>query len=479
MISSISTSWFSSRGANTPTLQPELVNTFSSFQITPFLIPADILPFIVGTASAWSSPIIPKLQNPNLDEIPLGRQITTNEASWIGSLLSMGGIVSPLIWGYLVQKVGRKPAGIAVVVPFLVAYLVSAFAQNIALFYFARVLMGIGIGGMFCVVPVYIVEIAEDKNRGLLCALPGCFLVGGMLFTYVVGPYVSIMIFNLVLSGICACFIPIFWYLAPETPYWLVRKNQDKTALKSLYYLRRRPLKQLEDELERIKTYLKSMTEGTFLEIFKTRASIKAFIFTVGLTTFQQFSGINVIFSFMQTIFDSTGSYIRPEICSIIVAGVQFVFSVICPLFSDKLGRRTLLLISITGAALAEIVLGTYFFLQDNDKDVSGLGWLPVVSLVIFMMFYNSGMGALPWAIMPEILPANVISRASLLITCIYWLVGWILTQYFADLTDAVGSAGSFWLFAGFCVLYDLFVYFFIFETKGKSLQEINEILSR
>ncbi|EFA10055.1 facilitated trehalose transporter Tret1 [Tribolium castaneum] len=438
----------------------------------------NILAFIVGTASSWSSPVLPKLQQ-HLDETPLGRLISPDEASWIGSLLSMGGIVAPLLWGSLVWRVGRKTVAVTVAVPFLVAFLVAAFAQTIALFYLARVLMGVGIGGMFCVAIIYVVEIAEDANRGLLTASVGFFIVVGLLFPYCVGPFVSIMTFNLILASITLFYIVLFWYIAPETPYWLVSVNQDREALKSLYYLRRRPLKQLEEELNQIKAYLQTMTHGSFLGIFKTRASTKALIFSIALTTFQQFSGINVIFSYMQSIFDSTGSDIPAEISSIIVAAVQMIFSTISPLLSDKAGRRTLLLISITGAALSEIVLGAYFYMQNSGQDVSDIGWLPVVTLVVFMMFYNCGMGSLPWALMSELLPSNVISKATLLITCIYWFVGWVLTQYFAALNEAVGSAGSFWLFSGFCILFDLFVYFFIFETKGKSLQEINEILSR
>ncbi|KAJ3642652.1 hypothetical protein Zmor_025415 [Zophobas morio] len=343
-----------------------------------FIVLFDLLSFIVGTASAWSSPVIPKLQT--LCDNPLGRQISQDEASWIGSLLSMGGIVSPLIWAYLVQKVGRKISGIVVVIPFLVAYLTSAFAETIELYYFGRVLVGIEIGGMFSVLPIYVMEVAEDVSRGLLAASTGCFLVAGRLFSYSIGPFVSIMAFNLIFTGVCLVYIPAFWFFSPETPYYLVKENQDQRALKSLRYLRRRPLADLEKELIQIKKYLASITEGTFLVIFQTKASIKAFIYSGALTTFEQFSGINVIFSYMQNIFDLTGSDIAPEICSIIVASVQLVSSFMSPLLSDKAGRRTLLLVSITGATICEVVLGVYFYLQDNDHDMSGIGWLPVVS---------------------------------------------------------------------------------------------------
>ncbi|RZC32924.1 Sugar tr and/or MFS 1 domain containing protein, partial [Asbolus verrucosus] len=401
----------------------------------------DILSFIVGTASTWSSPVIPKLQNDNVSEIPLGRQITENEASWIGSLSAMGSIFSPLIFGFVIQKVGRRTSGILAAVPFVIAYLTSAFAQVVELFYVARILMGIGVGGMFCTLPIYIVEVAEDVNRGLLSASTGTSMVAGMLFSYCVGPFVSIMVFNLILAVICVLYIPTFWLIAPETPYYLVKINKDEKALESLRYLRRKPDEDLQKELLQIKSYLNQMTQGSFSDLFKTKGTSKAFIYSITVTTFQQFSGINVIFSYTQTIFDATGSDLPSEINSIIVASVQFICSFIGPLLSDRLGRRILLLISITGGCLAEIVFGVYSFLEKRGDDMSSINWLPVVTLVIFIMFYNFGMGSLPWALMSELLPSNIISKASLVVTVIYWVVGFFLTQYFASLLNAIDMA--------------------------------------
>lgn len=444
-----------------------------------YIISADVIAFITGTSIAWSSPVLAILRGDDLDKIPLGRKITTDEESWIGSLSAMGGIIGPFIFGYLVQTVGRKITISLIALPFLSAYLIAAFAEIVPLFYLARILMGMGVGGMFGILPIFVVETVEDVNRGLLQASTTSFIMLGLLFSYCIGPYTSIMIFNLILFAICVVFIPLFWYVAPETPYYLVSVNKETEAMNSLRYLRHRPDDEVQKELEEIKSHLKQLKPGTFMDIFRTRGTMKAFFYSVALTAFQQFSGVTVILYFAQNIFDATGSDIPPEVCSIIVGSVQFFVSILSPPFLDKVGRKSLLLIAITGAIVAEIVLGVYFYLQKNGDDVSSIGWLPVLSLVTFIAFYNFGMGSIPWAIMGEILPLNIISKASVIATSFYWFIGFFLTYYFASLSQAIGMGGSFWFFAGFCIVFDLFVYFFMFETKGKSLKEIQEILNK
>ncbi|CAH1375887.1 facilitated trehalose transporter Tret1-like [Tenebrio molitor] len=439
---------------------------------------ANILPFIVGVVSAWSSSVIPHLENDDLDQIPIGRKINQTEASWIGSLTAMGAIFSSLIFGYFTQKIGRKAMGIIVILPFFIAFLITAFANIIELFYIGRILMGFGTGGMFFASPIYLVEIAEDSNRGLLTASTSMFLMVGMIFSYSIGPFASIMIFNLILATVCFLYCPIFWYKAPESPYYLASINEDEKALKSLQFLRRRASKDLEEELKKIKYNLTSKNQSAFLDIFKSKGATKAFFYCIILTVFQQFAGINVFYSYMQPIFDATESSVSPKISPIIVSSVQLGSSVLALLLSDKIGRKFLLLLSATGAALCEIALGLYFYLYNTGYDVSVINWMPIVSLMIFMLFYKVGVGSLAWPMTYELLPSNVVSTAILPITSLYWLTGFLMTFYFASLSNVIGMAGSFWLFGGFCSVFGLFVYFFIFEIKGKSLSEIQAILN-
>ncbi|EFA10057.1 facilitated trehalose transporter Tret1 [Tribolium castaneum] len=440
---------------------------------------ANIAAFMTGCSSAWSSPIIPKLLTDDWDQNPLGRVITKIEISWVGSLSSFGAVFGAVLVGLVTQKIGRKFTNILVMTLFLVAFLTAAFTPLIEILYIARILMGSACGGLFYACHVYNTEIAEDANRGILMSSSGLLLVLGIVFTYSVGPFVSIMLYNLILVGICVVYFPIFCYFAPESPYHLIQKRQEAEAFKSLYYLRRLPDNKIDELIAQIKSQLESKEEGSFLDIFKTRGSIKAFFCASSLVIFTQLSGINVFYSYMQVIFNATQSSVPPEICPIIISIVQLLSSSVSTLLCDRLGRRTLLLISASGSAFFEVVLGLYFYLQNGGQDVSALGWLPITSLVGFMLFYKFGIGTFAWPMSSELLPPKVLAKATLLLTTIFWCLGCLLTLFFNPLSDAVGMAGSFWLFAGCCSVFAVITFFFIFETKGKSFDQIQAVFNK
>ncbi|RZC38814.1 Sugar tr and/or MFS 1 domain containing protein [Asbolus verrucosus] len=282
---------------------------------------ADIIAFIAGTSIGWSSPAIAILES-DITRIPLNKRIT-EEASWIVSLLPLGGVFGPFIFGFFIQTIGRKITVIMIAFPFLIAYLIAAFAKTVWQLYVARILMGIGLGGVFGVVPIFIVEIVEDVNRGLLLASPICFST-------------------------------------LETPYYLIRVNKEEKALESLYYLRRKSRDDLLTELKAIKSHLsEKITQGSLLEIFKT----KAFFYSVVLTTLQQYSGATIILYFAKNIFENAGNNIAPEISSIIIALVQFVVSFISLPLIDKCGRRILLLVSYFPFSIDMIGMAGTFWL--------------------------------------------------------------------------------------------------------------------
>lgn len=118
-------------------------------------------------------------------------------------------------------------------------------------------------------------------------------------------------------------------------------------------------------------------------------------------------------------------------------------------------------------------------FLQDVTKsDVSAISWLPIVSLVIFIAVYCIGWGPLPWTVMGEMFASNVKSKASGITVCVCWLVSFFITKFANNLQDVFGQFALFWIFAVFCVASVLFTVLILPETKGKSLQEIQDVLS-
>lgn len=395
-------------------------------------------------------------------------------------MLPLGAALGPIAAGIVADKIGRKKTLLCSVAPFIPAFLMSANATSVVTFFIARFLCGLAVGGVFTVLPMYIGEIAEDEVRGALGSFMQLFITVGLLFSYCIGPYVSISTFNYICVVTPAIFLVYFTLKIPESPHFLLANNDETGAERSLIQIRCRNKSEVSKELEEIKkTVDESMkNKGTFLDIFKSAGLTKALILSVGLVALQQLSGINVILFYTETIFKATGSSIRPDIATIIVGIVQVLSSGLTPILVDRLGKRFLLLLSAIGMALSEGVLGYFFFLHDHGGNVEAISWLPILCLVVYIITYCLGFGPLPWAVMGELFPANVKSAASTATASGCWFLGFLLTQFFSSVSIAIGIGPSFWIFTGCCVFGMFFVYKFLPETTGKSLQEIQDILN-
>ncbi|KAJ8931868.1 hypothetical protein NQ314_015134 [Rhamnusium bicolor] len=437
----------------------------------------NIICFVVGTCLSWTSPILPKLEDP--EKTPFDEALSTEQTSWISALLPLGAVLGPFIFGYLADRIGRKNTLLVCGVPFLISYLLLAFGKLVGLYYAARFISGLSLGGVFTVVPMYIGEIAENSNRGALVSMMNVFLCFGLLFSYSIGPYVSILLYNLILAIFPGIYLVLFFFLAPESPHYYVSKHEHDLAKSALQRIRGSDSQSLEKELIDIQTKIKEEGYATFFDIFKSKGLIKAFIISTCLVAFQQLSGINVVLFYAQTIFEEAGTSLAPEACSIIIGGVQFGTSFISPLLADRLGRKILLYFSAIGMVVSEVPLGLYSYLNDHGTDVSSISFLPILCLIAYIITYNSGFGPLPWAIMGELFPSNVKSFASSSTAAVCWFFGFLITKYFKSISDSIGMGPSFWIFSGFCLAAIPFCIFYVFETKGKSFQEIQDALNR
>ncbi|KAJ3645694.1 hypothetical protein Zmor_023334 [Zophobas morio] len=441
---------------------------------------ANLLAFTCGVAYGWSSPAIPKLNgstDPN--DLHLGSPITPSDESWIVSLVSIGAIFGPIFAGKLADKLGRKKTLIILACPILVAFLVMAFAKSVLEFYVARFLMGLGVGSVFMILPMYLIEIAEDHNRGRLGCLMAVFINLGTLFAYSAGPYLTVQSFCLVCTVPLIIFLPLFFIWNPESPQYLAARNNQEQLKTCLSKLRNKPVGEIEKIMFGMSQMIQELNQnnGGIKELFSTRSLRKGLTITVGLILFQQFSGINAVLSYMQTIFSATQSGLPPEISTVIVGTIQVLVTIVTSALVDRLGRKVLLLMSVSGSAVSLIALGVYFFLFDNHFNVDALSWLPVLSLIMFIISFNSGLASVPWAVMAEVFPPNVKSLALTLTTVVCFIGASIITLYFPSMALFFGMATSFWIFAAVCICGGIFVFFRLIETKGKSLQEIQELL--
>lgn len=416
-----------------------------------------------------------------IEENPFGRLLSSDEISWIGSLISVGAMVGPFLAAYSSDRIGRKKTLLLCSgLPMLICYVTAAAAKHVFLYYISRFLSGFAIGAIYTVLPNYISEISEVDNRGAMSSTIVTFECAGMIFSYVLGPYLPILLYNIACAFVPALFIISFWCFTPESPHFLVAVGRQEEALESLTKLRALPQELVTKELEEIREDVSNAMErnASLVDIFKTPANRKAIIISLTLIGVQMITGINVILFYTQEIFETTGSVIPSEVSSIIIGIVQFAASFIAPVFVERLGRKSMFLISGLGVILSEVSLGAYFYFKDQGANVEALHWMPLLCLISFIITLNIGLGPLPWTVMAEICPSDIKSRVAMATAICCFLVAFLLTKFFHTVYSAIGMGGSFWLFAGFCFLGLVFVNFYLVETKGKKFSEIQELLA-
>jgi len=199
------------------------------------------------------------------------------------------------------------------------------------------------------------------------------------------------------------------------------------------------------------------------------------------LMLFQQLSGINCVIFFSGQIFKSAGIQ-DSNTGALIVGIIQVVVTVISCFIIDMTGRRALLMTAGTGMTSALVVLGFYFF-EKNKLDCTELhqcpnGTVAIVAVCLYVAFFSLGLGAIPWLMMGEVFPMKTRSIASSAATMLNWTLSFAVTEAFPYLKKGITDEGTFWLFAGVCVIGVFFVLTCCPETKGQTLETIEKIIA-
>lgn len=325
---------------------------------------------------------------------------------------------------------------------------------------------------------MYTAEIAQSEIRGTLGSYFQLMMVIGILFVYSVGMKVNVF----VLSVICACIPLIFgavFVFMPETPLYLISKGKKEDAIRSLKWLRgsdydySAELADMQAQHEENKSNKVSI--GAALA---RKATVKAMLISLGLMCFQQMSGINAVIFYTKGIFEAANTGIDSGIATILVGVMQVIAVFVSSIVVDKLGRRLLLIPSVIVMAVCTLMLGGYFYMKDAQHDVSNLGWLPIVSLCVFIVLFSLGYGPIPWLMMGELFAPDVKGVAGAFVGTFNWMLAFLITKTFAFFNHTLGQGQTFWLFTAFCVAGVVFTVLVVPETKGKSLPEIQRMLN-
>lgn len=432
-----------------------------------------------GTALGWTGNITDSmLLSGDLNDI----NVSKSDYGWIGSFMTLGALVMCFPIGFICDLIGRKWAMLSTIIPFTVGWLLIIFANNVDMIFAGRFITGLA-GGSFCVAaPLYTSEIAQKEIRGALGSYFQLLLTVGIFLVYIWGGYINPQITSVICAIVPLVFGVVF-FLQPETPVYLLKKGKEEEARKSLRKLRGDKYN-VDAEIADIKATIEKdkSVNISFRDSFKKRATKRSLLICFALMFFQQLSGINAVIFYVGTIFQETNSGMSPKEATLLVGAMQVGATFVASLIIDRFGRKILLIISDFVMALSGIVLGIYFSLKDRDvlsaSEVDNISFLPILSLCIFIIVFSLGFGPIPWMISAELLPAEIKSNASSAAGTFNWLLAFIVTKFYGDLKDAINTDITFYIFSAISLCGTVFIIFFVPETKGKTLEEIQDMLN-
>ncbi|KAK4874949.1 hypothetical protein RN001_014309 [Aquatica leii] len=428
--------------------------------------------------STWMSPVLPLL---NSHETPLNAPLTDTEEMWLVSVQKLGSVIGCILAALLSDAIGRKFILLLSAIPLIISMTTAAFTKSATVLIIFRAIEGIGSGIIFVVLPVYVSEVSDKDIRGGLGIVH--LIISSLcgVYVYSAGPFISYIALSISCAIIPLVFVILFIFM-PETPYYLVKKGNLNSATKSLKQLSGEGLcdSAIQSKIQEIQDFVdrEVRNKGSWKELVFDAANRKALVITLVLRTVLVFSGLFVVLSYLQTLFEQSGSNISPEVSSIIFSVINMPLALTAVFLVDKVGRRLLFLVSTFGCALSLIAVGIYFFLQVNG-DVADILWLPTTGLSLYIALSSLGINSIPGVLQGEMFSINVKSIASSFVIIYGSSISFLLLRFFQPLADKFGTHVMFWFFGGVCVVGFVFGMFVLPETKGKTFSEIQELLDK
>ena len=404
--------------------------------------------------------------------------LTDSGLGTVAALLTFGCLVGALFTGSFTEKYGRKNVMIFTAVVYIISAFGCALSESATILTILRILSGLAVGATSVVAPMYISEIAPAHNRGRLVSFNQFAITIGIVLAYIFD-YLLLGLgddswrYMLAVPGVFGIIFLVFLLVKfPESPRWLLAHGRKDEAIKVLTNIGGKALVNEElPEMERTLLAEQKKEKMSFGELFKGKTGKIVLIGTL-IAALQQITGINAVIMFSPDIFQAAGSVKSDSVMQAMIVGlVNFLMTIVALWLVDKKGRKTLLLWGAAGMIVSLAYL-TYEFAKPVQN---GAGVL--VALLVYISFFAASFAPVMWVIISEIYPNRIKGLAMSFSTAVSWLCTF-LTVYFAPVIQ--GSLGLHYLFAifgVFSIIAFVFVKFWIPETKGKSLEQIEREL--
>lgn len=410
---------------------------------------------------------------------------------WLVSSILLGSVFGAGISGYLADRYGRRTMLLFTAILFLLSAIGSALVSAFAPFIVARFLGGIAVGIAAMVAPLYISEISPPSVRGSLVSMYQFAVTIGVLTAFFSNEYLRRLSVELLQGAddnffhwllrdlwrgmlgtelIPAVFFFVLLLFVPESPRFMMMQKLEQKAYDILQRVSGADVAQ--NELSDIRLALGKET-GSVKQLFMPGLRKATFI-AFFLSVVSQFSGIDIVLHYGPVILQRAGFSFASSLFGQIIFGIVLVvFTVLSMWQVDALGRRKLLFIGNAGVFISLTAMG-WFFQSSAHSEVALL-----TSICFFIASFAFSLGPIPWIIMSEIFPTRIRGRAMAMATLVLFAANWLIAQLFPVLSAWLGEHGTFWLLAGLTIPTFFFVWKVLPETKGKSLESLEEMWSK
>ena len=411
---------------------------------------------------------------------------SSQEGLFVSSAL-LGCIAGVAFSGYLSDKIGRKKVLFVAAILFLLSAIGFSFSSTYPFLISFRIMAGIGVGVASNISPLYISEIAPAKKRGSLVTFYQLAITIGILAAYIsnvyLERYISVQVSasnhlmhwvfsehiwrGMFLVGIIPASLFCFsLFFVPESPRWLVQSGFFEEALKTLNTVNGKENALIEfNAIKEAAIHQK----GSIRELMHLPLN-KLLWMAMILTALSQFSGINAVIFYGPTILKSAGIVTSDALLyQVIFGSANMIFTFIAIWKVDSWGRRSLYIVGSLSAAIALAITATCFLLGIH-------GWPMLLCILLFLLFFAFSLGPLKFVIATEIFPTYIRGTAVSFCIMTMWLSDWLVNLLFPILRDGLGVATTFYIFSFFCILSFFYSKRKLFETKGKTLEEISKI---
>lgn len=404
----------------------------------------------------------------------------------------LGAAAGAMTAGRLADKIGRISVMKIAAVLFLISAFGTGFAHEVWTVVLFRVVGGIGVGVASVIAPAYIAETSPPSIRGRLGSLQQLAIVSGIFLSFAVnyllqwlagGPNEPLWLgldawrWMFLVMAIPAIVYGALAFTIPESPRYLVASHKIPEARKVLSTLLGQ--KNLEITISRIQETLEREDKPSWKDMRKPTGGLYGIVWVgLGLSIFQQFVGINVIFYYSNVLWQAVGfSADESAIYTVITSVINVLTTLIAIALIDKIGRKPLLLIGSSGMAVTLITMSVIFANAavgpDGNPSLPGAsGVVALIAANLFVVAFGMSWGPVVWVLLGEMFPNRIRAAALGLAAAGQWAANWLITVSFPGLREHLGLAYGFY---GLCaVLSGIFVWKWVMETKGVSLEDMH-----